>query len=191
VNPNNEFAINFIPLHTLSAFLQGEGAWQPREAFLAAATEWLAKYETDRLPIADEDLVLLADCYYLPHDEGPEAQTLYRVIDRLLRQPVDSWGDAYEKFSAMNRRIQSLFERLTELHDRELFHAWSRRAWEFKEEMQMIDSLLTQKKAGRDLTAGIALETHLPGTYRGGMVAKLERLFSMDDRGTIRPRAST
>lgn len=188
INPNNEHPINFIPLHTLAAFLDGDSEWNPREAFLAAAAEWLICFDTVSYPILLDDLVLLADCFYLPHAEGPAAQRLLDVIEHLLAQPVDSFGDAYETFFAQNRRIQSLFDRLTELRDRELFHAWSRHGWNLKEEMQVIGAALAQKKAGCDITAGFELGTHLPGTYRGGLIAKLERFLHMDAQGMIRPR---
>jgi protein O-GlcNAcase/histone acetyltransferase len=134
--------------------------------------------------IALEDLVLLADCFYLPHEEGSSAEELFRVVETLVEQPVNGWGNSYADFQALNHRVQSLFERLTELRDRELFYAWSRRAWELKEELQVIDGVLAQKRLVPHGTAGgIALETHLPGTYRGGLVARLQRLLPMDKDG--------
>ena len=34
INPNNEYLLNFIPLHTFAAFIGSEGEWKPRDAFL-------------------------------------------------------------------------------------------------------------------------------------------------------------
>ena len=174
----------------MAAFLSGDGEWNPREAFLNAAAEWLPCFETVAKPLALADLILLADCFYLPHAEGPEAERLLTLVDRLLAEPVDTWGDAHEQFSVMNARIQALFDRLTELRDRELFDAWSRRAWELKEELQLVEAALAQKKAGRDIVEGIELENYLPGTFRGGILAKLERFLSMDAQGKIRLRTT-
>jgi protein O-GlcNAcase/histone acetyltransferase len=186
INPNNEYPINFIALRTLAAYLNGDSEWEPRHAFLQSAADWLALYETVTKPITLDDLILLADCFYLPHADGPEAIKLLSLIDRLLAEPVSRWGDGYDEFCAINVQIQALFDRLTELRDRELFDAWSRRVWALKEELLIIDAALAQKKAGRDLSAGIELESCLPGTFRGGILARLERFLTMDDDGRVR-----
>ena len=189
INPNNEYPINFIPLRTFARFLAGEGPWQPREAFLKAVSEWLPYFETVNQPLAPEDLVLLADCFYLPHEDGSQAARLLALIDRLLAESIDAWGESYEEFSVMNARIQALFDRLTELRDRELFDAWSRRIWALKEELLVIEAALAAKRAGRELAGGMEVDHYLPGTFRGGILAKLERLLSIDAEGKIRPRA--
>jgi protein O-GlcNAcase/histone acetyltransferase len=186
INPNNEYPTNFVPLRSLAEFLNGEGEWRPREAFLRAAADWLACFETVTKPISLEDLIFLADCFYLPHAEGPQATRLLALIDRLFREPASNWGDDYRDFCAANARIQALFDRLTELRDRDLFDAWSRRVWALKEELLVIDAALAQKKAGRDPTAGIELESCLPGTFRGGILASLERFLTMDQAGRVR-----
>jgi len=186
INPNNEYPINFIPLKTLAAFLTGEGEWKPSEAFKNAAADWLGRFTTVGEPLALADLILLADCFYLPHADGPEAQKLIALIDRLLVQPVENWGDGFKDFSALHSRVQVLFDRLTELRDRELFDAWSRRAWALKEEMLLIGAMLDQKKAGGDLAEGIELEHCMPGTFRGGILTKLQSYLSMNAQGTVR-----
>ena len=190
INPNNEYLINFIPLRTFAAFLRGEGEWKPRDAFLNAAAQWLPCFETVTKPLTLADLILLADCFYLPHSEGPEAERLLMLVDRLLTEPIESWGNAYAEFSDLYARIQTLFDRLTELRDRELFDAWSRYAWELKEELQIIDAALAQKKAGRDIVEGIELENYLPGTFRGGILARLQHFLTMDAQGMVRVRTT-
>jgi hypothetical protein len=104
----------------------------------------------------------------------------------MFREPVDFWRDSYEVFCALHSQIQQAFERLTELRDRELFNAWSRHAWQLKESLQLIDTALAQKKAGRDIAAGIELESQMQQTFRGGLLPRLERLFCMDPRGQLR-----
>jgi hypothetical protein len=135
-------------------------------------------------------LILLVDCFYLPHTEGPEAERLLLLVDHLLTEPIESWGNAYAEFSNLYARIQTLFDRLTELRDRELFDVWSRYAWELKEELHIIDAALVQKKAGRDPVVGIELENHLPGTFRGGMLARLQHYLTMDAQGMVRVRTT-
>jgi protein O-GlcNAcase / histone acetyltransferase len=176
INPNNEFPINEIPLRTFSQFLKSTNDWNPREAYLSAASEWLAKFETIRQPLSLDDLVLLADCFYLPHINGPVAEGLLALVDRLNTIAVDEWGGDFEKFCCLNSRIQNSFDRLTELRDRELFDAWSRCAWQLKEEMQRIAMRLDQKKAGDKGSAGDAIDHQLPEPLHGEILAKLERM---------------
>jgi hypothetical protein len=190
INPNNEYPLNFIPLRTFAAFLHGNGEWKPRDFFLNAAAEWLPAFDSVTGPLTLDDMILLADCFYLPHEEGPKAQALFDLCNRLFTDPVESWGDAYEQFSGMNARIQALFDRLTELRDRDLFDAWSRRVWALKEELLIIDAALAQKKASRDIVEGIELEICLPGTFRGGTLAKLERFLSIDGHGKVRTQTT-
>src|ERR1051325_8953066 len=83
-NPNCEFPLNYVPLRTLAEFVRCQGTWDPRRAYLSAMREWLAYFETIGQPITLEDLVLFGDCYYLPHEEGPEAQALYELAKGLL-----------------------------------------------------------------------------------------------------------
>jgi hypothetical protein len=186
-NPNNEFAINQVPLRTLAAYLDAPAVYDPRAAYLAAMAEWLREFETIGRPLLDRDLVLLGDCYYLPHEEGPEAEQLHALVDRLVHSAPASWGEDWSRFQQLNRRVQSIFERLTELRRRELFYAWSRRAWELKEELQLFEAWLSARSAQPDAEPLFVSEGHLPATYRGGIVARLQRLLEMDERGMFRP----
>lgn len=190
INPNNEYLLNYIPLHTFAAFIRSECEWKPRDAFLNAAAQWLPCFETVTKPLTLADLLLLADCFYLPHSEGPEAERLLMLVDSLLTEPIKRWGNAYSQFLDLFARIQTLFDRLTELRDRELFDAWSRYAWELKEELHIINAALVQKKAGRDAAEGIELENYLPGTFRGGILARLQYFLTMDAQGLIRVRTT-
>jgi protein O-GlcNAcase/histone acetyltransferase len=185
INPNNEYPINFIPLHTLAAYAKCDAVWQPRDAYMNAASRWLEQFETTSASIAHDDLVLLADCFYLPQEDGSEARRLETIVERMFREPVDSWRALYAEFSVLNSRIQQVFERLTELRDRDLFNAWSRHAWQLKESLLLIDTALAQKKAGRDIAAGIDLENQMPQTFRGGILPRLERIFCTDLRGKM------
>jgi protein O-GlcNAcase / histone acetyltransferase len=180
INPNNEFPINEIPLRTFSQFLKSTNDWNPREAYLSAASEWLAKFETVRQPLPLDDLVLLADCFYLPHINGQVSEGLLALVDRLNTIAADEWADGYEKFCELNSRIQNSFDRLTELCDRELFDAWSRYAWQLKEEMQRIAMRLDHKKSGDKCSAGNSIDHQLPEPLHGEILAKLERMQPTD-----------
>ena len=135
-----------MPLRTLAAYVHAVEHWAPREAFLSALAEWLPSYATVGDAITLDELILLADCYYLPHENGPEACRLYEVAERLIREPVDAWNGADDRFAELNHQVQTTFDKLTQLHNRELFYAWSRRAWDLKEELQLIEGYLPRRR---------------------------------------------
>lgn len=182
-NPNNEFGINFVPLKTMADCLKNPDTYEPRSAYTKAVAEWLSSYESVRSALSIEDLTFLTDCYYLPFEEGEQAMQLQDVVSYLMNHPVDSWGQRHEQFLEYHRRITIIFDTLTELHDRELFYAWSRRVWELREEMGLIKSYLEQRQAGTDESQGFALEHHLLHTCRGGVTAKLQRQTTLDAQG--------
>jgi protein O-GlcNAcase/histone acetyltransferase len=179
-NPNNEYPVNFAPLYTMASYLRADGTWHPRESLFAALADWLANYQAVGPAITQDDLLILVDCFYLPHEDGPEANRLFDVVRRLVSQPASAWEGAEDDFKRINDRVQRLFDKLAQLQDRELFYAWSRRVWDLKEELQLIEGFVAQKKAG---TPAPQLDTHLPGTYRGGFIARLQGLLRMDQDG--------
>ena len=94
-NPNCELPLNFVPLRTLAGFVRCAEEWNAREAYLSAMREWLPSFATVGRAIALEDLILFGDCYYLPHEEGPEAADLYETARGLLDRRSAQWdGDA-------------------------------------------------------------------------------------------------
>ena len=183
-NPNCELPLNFVPLRTLAEFVRGSGTWDARSAYLAAMEEWLPDFATVARPVTLEDLILFGDCYYLPHEEGPEAVALYELARRLLaRQPAE-WDAAVQVVRATTHRLRDFCARMTELRDRSLFHALSRRVWELREELDLLDRYVEQKSgAGSDTP--VSSDSHLEGTFRGGMVARLQELLTQRPDGTF------
>ena len=167
-NLNSEFPLNYVPLRTLGEFVQGSASWNPRRAYLAAMRDWANSFATIRGPATLEDLVLFGDCFYLPHEEGPEAEALYRAA----REMLDGNGRADDgsAFHALATRLRTFCDALTELRHRPLFHALSRRAWELREGLNLLE---------RFAAVPPGQEFRLPATYRGGVVARLEQLLAM------------
>jgi hypothetical protein len=165
-------------------------------------------------PVTIEDLILFGDCYYLPHEEGAEAEALYerarnlltanhapltpalspsdgeRVTEGAVRGSTTSgtfpaeWGGQVAAFRQPAARLRECCVRMTELRHRPLFYALSRRIWELREELDLLEQYVEGKCAiGRP---GVpSLTSHLPGTYRGGMVARLQRLLVQQPDGTF------
>lgn len=179
-NPNNEYPINYIPLRTLGEYIQNE-SYEPRAAFLQAAKDWASHYTTIHGQVSIDDVAFLSDCYYLPYEEGVEAETLKETIYRIFEHEPAEWGDALETLETQYKRTRRINEQLTELLDRELFYAWSRRIWELREELELIYDFAKHKRDGKQFVS----ETHLPSTCRGGIVASLQRRLAMKDDGSF------
>ena len=173
-------------VRTLGEFVRGQGTWDSRQAYLGAMREWLPRFATIGQPISLEDLVLFGDCYYLPHEEGPEANALCELVKTVVG-PI-SKGRAPSSPKLLLQIISGLrtfCARMTELRDRSLFYALSRRVWELREELDLLEQFVRFKCEGKG--GAFRSDSHLPGTYRGGMVARLQRLFVQQPDGAFTP----
>ena len=214
-NPNCEFPLNYIPLRTLGEFMRCPSAagWDARQAYLSAMRGWLPQFATIGQPVTLNELIEFGDCYYLPHEEGAEADELYERARRVVTgnpaprtaalSPSDGermaegrvtgsteWDDEAVAFRQQASRLREFCVRLTELRHRRLFYALSRRIWELREELDLLEQYVEAKRAiGRpDIPS---LTSHLPGTYRGGMVARLQHLLVQQADGTFMPAAGS
>jgi protein O-GlcNAcase/histone acetyltransferase len=185
-NPNNEFPLNFVPFRTLAGFVHCDGKWAPREAYLAAMREWLPRFATIGQQVTLEDLILFGDCYYLPYEEGPEAEAFFECTRGLLARKPAEWGQDATAFQHQAARLKEFCVRMTELRQRRLFYALSRRIWELREELDLLERYAKSKSSGPPNTA-CRSDFHLPLTYRGGMVPRLQRLLIQQPDGTFTP----
>jgi len=186
-NPNNEFPLNYVPLRTLAEFVRCEGGWGPRQAYLSAMREWLPRFATIGQPVTLEDLILFGDCYYLPHEEGPEAEALVgRTRSLLAKKPAD-WGEEASAFRRQAARLREFCIRMTELRHRPLFYALSRRIWELREELDLLERYIELNSKSGTANPACRSDSHLPATYRGGIVPRLQRLLVQQPDGTLAP----
>jgi protein O-GlcNAcase/histone acetyltransferase len=186
-NPNNEFPLNYVPVRTLAEFVHCDGRWAPREAYLLAMREWLPRFATIGQPVTLEDLILFGDCYYLPHEEGPEAEALFECARSLLARNPAEWGEDATAFQHLAARLKEFCVRMTELRQRPLFYALIRRIWELREELDLLERYVRHHSTGGPAEAACRSDFHLPLTYRGGLVARLQRLLIQQPDGTFTP----
>lgn len=180
-NPNTECPLNFVPLQTLGRFVQAALAQQPwsaRQAYLEAMEEWAARFKSNA-----GDLVRFGDCYYLPHSDGPEAEALFAAAREMIANPA-----AAADFAARAARLREFCARLAELRDRPLFYALSRRAWELREELDLLEKFAMHRARGS--SQPFRSDFHLPKTYRGGFVPRLQRLLAQQPDGSFTPNSS-
>ena len=146
-----------------------------------------ATFKTVGPAITLEDLVLLGDCYYLPYEEGPEAEAFYESARRLFAADPAEWTEQLAAFREQATRLRDVCAQLVELRDRPLFYALSRRIWELREELDLMLHCVRLKE--ENPAAACRSDFHLPGTYRGGLVPRLQRLLQQNPDGTFTPQA--
>jgi protein O-GlcNAcase/histone acetyltransferase len=216
-NPNCEFALNYVPLRTLAEFVRCEKTWDARQAYRSAMREWLTRFATVGQPVTLEDLIRFGDCFYLPYEEGLEAETLYQLVSSLIVgvhapltpalspsggvrvaegrvigsttavAPAEEWRNQVAAFRQRTIRLREFCVRMTELEHRPLFYALSRRVWELREELDLLEKYVEFKSKPGQSEAAFGSDFHLPGTYRGGLVARLQRLLVLQPDGTFTP----
>ncbi len=171
-NPNTEFPLNYVPLRTFAQFVGAQGAWDARSRYMSALNEWAPSFDTVHGPAAFHDLVLFGDSHYLPYSEGPEAESLYRDASRMVATPPDETATA--AFLDRAGRLRAFCASMANLRSRPLFHALSRRTWELREELDLLERFAHEGAASAD---GVGSDFHLPRTFRGGLVARLQQLL--------------
>ncbi len=188
VNPNNEFCLNYVPFRTLAEFVRipTGSTWNARQAYLTAMQEWLPCFAVAGQVPALEDLVLLGDCYYLPYEQGPEAEALYTQVRTAISGSPSPGGEQIAGLRSLLARLRTLCSRMAELECRPLFYALSRRVWELREELDLLERYLEFISKGGPATA-FTSDFHLPGTYRGGLVAALQTLLRQRADGAFTP----
>ena len=187
LNANNEFPLNFIPFHTLAAFVKCVGPWDPRAAYLDAIQEWLPSFEMIHGSVTSDELILLGDCYYLPLQEGPQAELLYNNARILMGSRTLDWENAAAEFQRQSTQLKAFCVRLTELRHRRLFYALSRRIWELREELDFLERYLVFRMTHDAPHPEFNSEFHHWGTYRGGIVPRLQRLLARQPNGAFQP----
>ena len=196
LNPNNELPLNFVPLHTFSSWLHGNGPWDPRAAFESAIDDWLPAFRLldaapnrpAREPVSFADLTLLADCFYSPYEQGSGAEALLAGARGVIQKPPAAWGRAEEEALDAAGRLKALGSRLADLADRSLLHALARRLWPLREECTLFLHHADNQLRAAQGEPLLPNNDHLPGTFRGGFLAALQHIVSVPWEG---PRPTT
>ena len=182
-NPNCEFEANFVPLRTLSLYKFAFEVYDPRAAYLQAISEWQHEWKTAGPSISAQELEVLGDCLYLPHELGPKAAEASSALAEHLQKPTDA--SSARRFLDFIAAYDSLFQKMPALINRDLFHSLLRQAWELNEELQLLKAYLDWLDSKPAPGAKFVSHHHRPGIYRGGFVAALQRLLPMDDTGVL------
>ncbi len=183
LNPNTEFPLNFVPIHSFGAYLSAGEGWDARASFLEGLRAWWPRFATVGTPLEFSDLVVFADCFYLPYEEGPEADALARDIARCLASPQPPNDPESMGVRARMLRLKEFCARMVDLIDRPLFHACHRRVWELREELDLIDRWWAHRIDPSRVGKPFESDFHRPKTYRGGFVPRLQSLLRLHPDG--------
>ncbi|HEY6227251.1 MAG TPA: beta-N-acetylglucosaminidase domain-containing protein [Verrucomicrobiae bacterium] len=180
INPNCELPLNYVPIRTFADYLNISGIWHPREIYLDALRAWLPQFDN----ISFDDLVLLCDCFYLPHHDGPEAEQLYNSLTDVV--DCASLATAFPILTKATR-LREVCARLAEMKNRPLFYALSRRIWELREELDLLEKFITFRASPEHAPKSFHSDFHQPKTYRGGFVPRLQKLLTQNPDGSFSP----
>lgn len=177
LNPSCQFELNFVPLHTLGAFLESGANYNHRDAIQAAVTDWLPDWE--RLqgePFPMEIVQVLVDCFHLPFENGVRADQLISSAARALT------GDAGAMQSTRTAadRLTALFHELSTLKNRDLLDALWSPVWRLKDELELIHQVATRVGDGPH-----ALPDFPRGIVRGGLIRGLQELTTRHPDGRM------
>jgi protein O-GlcNAcase/histone acetyltransferase len=140
-NPNNEAEANFPAIHTTGAYLN-DPDYDPVRAMARASADWQPRF---RLAFGEgavpPDLVaLLSDLFWQPFSLGPRTEGVLAALRSALNvarpDPADpGWQAALAGLRALKLDVNRLFTQMTEIANRDLFHAFRGYLWEAQEEL--------------------------------------------------------
>lgn len=190
-NPNNEFEANFVPVRATGLFAAGgegeEGAfaqaleaWQPRFK-LAFTGEFL---ELD-------EIRLLAELFYQPFRCGPQVEEVLATARRLLSAKRPNvrdadWQAGHDRVVEFRDRVRALFERMTELENRDLFYAFHPYLWEAREEVTHLVTYLDWLAGDPPAGAEFPHRERIYNFYRRGFGVAVQELLPRDAKGRYR-----
>ncbi len=187
-NPNCQFEANFVPIHTLGAWLRATTSWSPRAAYLDALRAWLPAFTTSPPHLLTlEHLEWLGDLFYLPLQHGDRARAFLHDLERLLHSHPQTWGEAWPRFQQTCQTVIALYDHFTALTNRTLLHAFYRHLWELKEELLLVLAFLRWRAHHPDSPQPFRAPEFRPGIFRGGFTADLQVRLPMDPTGAFQP----
>lgn len=192
-NPNNEFEANFVPVHSTGAFAAGSD--DEASAFALALKAWQPRFrlaftgQTETLTV--EEIRLLGELFYQPFRCGPQVESLLQSARRLMseRRPDvrnENWQDGHEALVQFRDRITALFNRMTELENRDLFYAFHPYLWEAREEMTHLVTYLDWLAGDPPRGADFPDKDRIYNFYRQGFTVAVQELLPRDGSGRYR-----
>lgn len=186
-NPNVEYEANFVPLHTLAAWLRSDGddAGAAERRLDTAILDWAPRFATHDGGMTPEQIRLLVDYHHLPFAHGPGARDHLAAAATVVRarrdHPATETAAARELLQRQDARIQDMFRTLTTVLRRDLVYALYPYAWDLKEESDVLAAY------ARHASGRFCRPDALANTYRSGVIDAFQALLPLDDDGCVTP----
>lgn len=188
-NPNCQFEANFIPVRTLAAYVREPRAYSPQAAYREALAAWLPAFKSRGrgAALTLQNLQLAADIFHLPTELGELAERYLADLRVVLHTPPNGWGEVAVRFEQTTRQIAEVYDKATELANRDLLYALYPHLWEVKETAGLLGAWAKWRRdhpaAGEPFTS----KDFRPNIWRGGFTATIDRWLPIDNRGRFTP----
>jgi hypothetical protein len=184
-NPNNEAEANFVAIRTTGQFVQGGIDLE------AALTDWQSRFslaysEGRKVPI--EAVRLLSDLFWQPFEQGPESAAILQTVRAMLANPRPDthlvlWRDGLARVRDFKRRINELFTLMTEIENRDLFHAFHGYLWEAQEEIGHLVKYLDWLDGNPPQDQVFPAGDRIHNFYRRGFGVGIQEILRRDPAG--------
>ncbi len=188
-NPNCQFEANFIPVRTLAAYVRDPQTYSPRAAYHEALAAWLPAFKSRGRggALTLEGLQLAADIFYLPTEFGELAERYLADLRVILHTPPNGWGEVAVRFEQTTRQIAEVYDKATELADRDVLYALYPHLWEIKETAGLLGAWVQWRRDHPAATEAFVSSDFRPKIWHGGFAATIDRWLPMDERGRFKP----
>lgn len=185
-NPNNEAEANFVPICTTGNFLNGD----PIDLDSALA-DWRARFQlafSGGATLSADLLRLLVDLFWQPFSQGPESASMLALAKGLLSahrpDPNDpAWREGLARLRDFASRITRLFDQMTAVENRELFHSFHRYLWEAREEIGHLIAYLGWLDGAPSPDETFPSEGRIHNFYRLGFGVGVQEILQRDPSG--------
>ncbi len=185
-NPNNEAEANFVALASTGDFVNRRAV--DMAAILAA---WAPRFRlafSGEQTLPPDAIALLCDLFWQPFAQGPESTALLAGVRRMLAVPRPDprdpeWRSGLAEVREFKGRINRLFTLMTEIENRELFHAFHRYLWEAQEEIGHLCAYLDWLDGAPPEGAEFPSEGRIHNFYRLGFSVGVQEILRRDGDG--------
>ena len=185
-NPNNEAEANFVAIRSTGDFLNQRPV--DLDAILQA---WSGRFRlafSDGRTLPPEAIRLLSDLFWQPFAQGPDSTAMLALARRLLDSPrpdpaAAHWRDGLAQLRAFRARIDELFVLMTEIENRDLFHAFHRYLWEAREEIGHLVAYLDWLDQSPATQQTFPDDGRIHNFYRRGFGVGVQEIVQRDPRG--------
>uniref|UniRef100_A0A8C7J3S9 protein O-GlcNAcase n=1 Tax=Oncorhynchus kisutch TaxID=8019 RepID=A0A8C7J3S9_ONCKI len=141
-----------------------------------------------------EDLILLAELFYLPYEYGPKALHMLKEFNWLRancstvgvdckgKEPekVVEWQSRAERFEEMCCSVIQMFTRLSNSANRTILYDLYPYIWDIKSIMSMVKSFVQWLGCRSQATAQFLSGDQEPWAFRGGLAGEFQRFLPID-----------